>query len=110
MEHLNLVCKDAIRGLGANQSEKAIARVGKALGTLAPVLDQFDMENSVQSVSAIRSIPSSEKDRDMIIQELQDSKIFSITSGRKQPTFPHPRDVLHSQEKSKLLQWIMQHL
>ena len=40
-EHLNRVCKDAVRGLGTNQTEKSIGRVGKALGTLSPVLDQY---------------------------------------------------------------------
>ena len=29
-EHLNRVCKDAVRGLGTNQTEKSIGRVGKA--------------------------------------------------------------------------------
>lgn len=35
MEHLNKIAKDAIRGLGSNKSEKAIVRVGRALGTLS---------------------------------------------------------------------------
>lgn len=32
MEHLNKVVKVAIEGLGANQTEKAIVRVGKSVG------------------------------------------------------------------------------
>lgn len=110
MEHLNRICKDAIRGLGANQTEKAITRVGRALGTLSPVLDQYDKDNLVQSISAIRSIPGSQKDRDLIMQQLQDSKVFSITPGRKHPTFSRVRHMLHSTEKSKLLKWIVEHL
>lgn len=50
------------------------------------------------------------KRTDMIIQQLQNSKVFSITPGCKHPTFPHPRDVLHSKEKSELLEWIIEHL
>ena len=76
-EHLNRVCKDAMHGLGANQTEKAMVRVGKALGTLSPVLDQFDKENDVHECSVSRSVPSSEKDRDMLISELQKSHVFS---------------------------------
>ena len=34
MEHLNRVCKDALRGLGANKTPKAIQRVGKCVGVL----------------------------------------------------------------------------
>ena len=35
MEHLNRLAKDAIRNLGANKTERAIERVGKAIGTIA---------------------------------------------------------------------------
>ena len=31
MEHLNRTCKDAICGLGANKTPKAITRIGNAL-------------------------------------------------------------------------------
>ncbi len=48
-EHLNRVCKYAVRGLHANKT--AIDRVGKALGTLSPVLDQFDDQNKVKKTS-----------------------------------------------------------
>lgn len=106
LEHLNRVCKDALRGLGANQSERAITRVGKALGTLSHVLDQFDRVNGIASLSAIRSTPSSEKDRDMILQQLQTSKVFTIVPGRTHRTFSNPRQVLHAMEQSKLLEWI----
>ena len=48
MEHLNRICKEAIKYLGSNKTiEAAITRVGRALGTIAPVLDSFDQENSV---------------------------------------------------------------
>ena len=110
MEHLNRVCKDAIRGLGANQTEKGITRVGKALGTLSPVLDQYDKDNMVQSASAIRSIPKSEKDRDLIMQQLQVLEVFTVSPGCKHPTFSHVRDMLHSIDKSQLLKWIIEHL
>ena len=69
---------DAIRGLGANQTEKAITCVGKALRTLSPVLDQYDKVNMVQSASTIRSIPKCEKDRDVIMQQLQVLKLFLV--------------------------------
>ena len=46
-EHLNSVVKDFIRGLGANKTEDAIMRIGKALGTLFPVIENFDEENNI---------------------------------------------------------------
>ena len=51
MEHLNRVCKDCIHGLRANKTEAAITRVGKALGTIAPVITKFDQDNGVRETS-----------------------------------------------------------
>jgi L1 cell adhesion molecule like protein len=62
MEHLNRQAKIAIDGLGANKSQKAIQRTGKAIGTLTSALDKFDMANSVAGVSGHHSVRSSEKD------------------------------------------------
>ena len=48
MEHLNRIAKDAIKGLGANKSAKAIDRVGKVIGTISMSLTNFDKANSVK--------------------------------------------------------------
>ena len=58
MEHLNRLANDAIQNLGANKSEEAIKRVGRSIGTLSPVLDQFDTENSVSLGSGRHTKPS----------------------------------------------------
>ena len=95
MEHLNRVCKEAIRGLGVNKTDKAIVRVGKSLGTLCPVLDQFDKDNHVPDHSTVHSSPAALKDRDTLISQLQNSNIFStINPNRLHPTFPRPRNVM----------------
>lgn len=49
MEHLNRVAKNAIQSLGANKTEKAIERVGRAIGTIASLLQAFDAENQVNT-------------------------------------------------------------
>jgi len=39
MEHLNQIAKDAMRNLGSNKTRvSSIARVGRCMGTLAPLL------------------------------------------------------------------------
>ena len=43
MEHLNREVKTAIKGLGANKSQKAILRTGKAVGVLTDNLTNFDI-------------------------------------------------------------------
>ena len=50
MEHLNRVVKDAVNGLGANKTPKALVRVGKFVGTLDEVLRKFDEDNNELSV------------------------------------------------------------
>ena len=47
IEHLNCVCKDALKGVGANKSIVTIQRVGKVVGALTEVTKNFD--NNVMS-------------------------------------------------------------
>ncbi len=109
-EHLNRVCKDAVKGLSANKTEVAIDRVGKALGTLSPVLDQFDHQNKVLKPSGAHRAPIADKDRDLIIEELQKGFIFTCHLGRSHSSFPKPRDVLHSLNHDTIMDWIVKHL
>lgn len=110
-EHLNRVCKDAIRGLRANKVDAAITRIGRALGTISPVLDQFDDQNNVTKLSGAHKAPSAEKDRDIIIQHLQKCCVFPTQLGtRCHPSFPKPRDVLHSLNEAELISWMIKHI
>jgi len=51
MEHLNRICKGAVYGLQANKTPAAIMRVGKSLGALNGVLEQFDEDNDIKTPS-----------------------------------------------------------
>ena len=110
LEHLNRVCKNAISDLGVNKTETAIARVGKALGTLSPALQQYDLENHVRGTCGTHRPPKSDKDRDQIVHQLQESDIFSSLQSRAHHTFPKPSDVLHDMHHDKLCQWITEHI
>ena len=57
MEHLNPIAKDAKRFQGANKTAHAIERVGKSIGTFSPVLDQFDIVNSVPAICSRHTKP-----------------------------------------------------
>ena len=52
MEHLNRVVKTAIKGLGANRTEKAVQRVGKCVGKYNKIMDAYDEQAGVASFSA----------------------------------------------------------
>ena len=47
MEHLNAVAKGCIKNLGVNKTETAIVRSAKALGTIVPILENFDSQSNV---------------------------------------------------------------
>lgn len=88
MEHLNRMAKDAMRNLGSNKTRMAsISRVGRALGTLAPVLDQFDTDNCVQTSSSRYKKPAATADISLTVEELMASHSFSIERGRKMNHF-----------------------
>lgn len=112
MEHINRLCKDAVYGLQANKTASAIVRVGKSLGPLSHLLEQFDKENDVRVPTGTHHKPSFSKDRDMILKELQQSQVFSenFAPRRKHQSFPKVKVLLHSISKDDLCAWMIQHI
>ena len=111
LEHLNRICKDSIQGLGRNKTVKSITRVGKAMGTLSPVLSRFDDDNKVTSTrSSGHKPPSAKQDVNLILEQLQQSEVFNNIPGRKHRSFPNPRDVLHHEDHDELKEWMKTHL
>ena len=109
LEHLNRLCKTAIKGLGANKTESCITRVGKALGTIAPILENFDTINKVAKLSGKHHAASSEKDLKLLLDVFKDASVYVEKAERIHPSFPNPRDPLHAITKDKLTTWIVDH-
>ena len=110
MEHLNKVAKVAIDGLGANKSEKAITRVGKAIGTMTSTIDNFDTVNKVPAESGAHSKKSSEKDLNKVISQLVKSKVFDIVPGRKHKSFSNINtNCIRTLPEQGLKDWMIQH-
>ena len=61
-EHLNKISKEAVRALGSNKTEESVIRVGKALGTIIPILSQFDEDNGISLPVGRHSEASINKD------------------------------------------------
>ncbi len=59
-EHLNRLVKTAIRGVGANKTQKSITRIARALGTVAPILDRFDDDNGVTKPGSVHRVANSD--------------------------------------------------
>lgn len=110
MEHLNRVVKESIRSLRANKAKKSINRVGRALGTVAPVLANFDQTNGVNSHSGGHKEANSDKDKVILLNELLKNQVFQENSDRAHSHFPKPKDVLHTLNHEKFKKWIYNHL
>ena len=103
MEHLNRLCKEAIVGLGANKTEDAIVSVGKAIGTLLPVLEQFDEINFVPNVSGIHCRSPSVKDTRQLDP-------FTPKGTRLRKHFKNIKPLPPEHKPDKLLTWMKGHM
>jgi L1 cell adhesion molecule like protein len=109
-EHLNAVAKGCIKGLGANKTEVAIQRSAKALGTILPVLEQFDTQNNVPSISGAHKRASTEKDQAIIVSELQKAMVFDVIPGRQHEAFSNLKNALCDKKTTELTAWITDRL
>lgn len=106
MKHLNRLVKESIAGLRANKSDAAIKRVGKAIDTLYPVLEQFDMVNSVPRTSGAHSKPASLADTKLVLHELRQEQMFKQMDKKEHH---HIKSLLHHQP-DKLVNWMTGHV
>ena len=85
MEHLNRVCKNAVRGIGAKKSEESLKRIGRVVGPLAEVMSNFDQNVLKTGKDGIghHKRAAADKDRDMIVNELLNrADVFTETENR----------------------------
>ena len=83
MEHLNHVCKQAVRGIGANKTKESITRIGKAIGPLAEVTSNFDRDVLTLSNNGHHKVASAKKDNSTVINELLNhARMFEETENR----------------------------
>ena len=83
--------------------------VGKAIGTLHPVLEQFDAINEVASASGVHSKPKSVRDTSLVVQELNQAKVFEQKEKRKHSKIRTVKPLLHH-KPDKLVEWMTGHL
>ncbi|KAL5516953.1 hypothetical protein EMCRGX_G002412 [Ephydatia muelleri] len=109
MEHLNKLLKGTICHLGANKTPQAIIRVGKALGALKYILEEFDRSTGVW-VTTNHTTRSEAEDLMKMVTELSQNKVFSHKPGRKHQIFPSIQcnKLLESINQTKLDLWMTQ--
>lgn len=107
MEHLNRVCKDAISSLGANVSERGFERVGKCVGKLEKITQNFDRLHGVARQSDKHAHRSDVNDLKKMLKQLEVSKVFSTNCGRQHSHFPKfEANILNTIDMKKLKLWL----
>ena len=111
MEQLSRLTKTCIQHLGANKLEKAINRVGKCMGPLNEVLLHFDEEHEVATRAHNHTRPSTIEDRNAIIKELHNGKIYDKVSSRSHRSFSSfTCNVMKKVRKTAFTEWMNSHI
>lgn len=104
------MCKTAIKSLGPTRKDDCIIRCARALGTIYSVLSNFDEENRVAGYSESHSPPPFEEEVKKIIIQLQHANVLTEFQERKHSCFPRPKNILHAQPQSNVLNYILEHV
>ena len=110
MEHLNRLVKEVIKNLGPNKTEKAISRVGRAIGTIAPVLRKFDEQNDTDSPTGTHKVASYTRDGNIDVSELSRINVFNVVPGRSHSSFQRLHNVLHANSEPEIISWMCKRL
>jgi len=109
-EHLNKLCKDCVKGLGSNKTKQGITRCNKALGTLHDLLKNFDEKNNVACANGAHRSPSNKLDLNLIIEELQRTKVFDVIPNPKHTSFKSPNNILYAKNFDEITAWVSKHV
>ena len=112
MEHLNRECKTSLAGLGSNINDHSVQRIGRCIGKIIPILQNFDKINGVPTQLGYHSHRSSTADLNKIIGQLTEvSKVFHREAGRNHHHFSKFKsNIMHKISHPALNQWMLQQL
>ena len=109
MEHLNRIVKEAIKNLGANKTEIGFIRVGKAIGTIIPLVEKFDEIHSVHTLSSTHKCPIPSTDVCKLVKELNSIQVFVDNQHKRyHNSFMSITQNCLKTNQSKLNEWIEQ--
>ena len=88
MEHINKQCKQSMGTLGSNISDRSVSRIGKSIGQVMEVSQQFDRTNGVHEDSGRHPRRTVEADMKKLVTQLHaESKVFHYHPKRKHAHF-----------------------
>ena len=86
MEHINRECKQAMSVLGSNINDSSVTRIGKSIGELMKISQQFDKVNELKEESGCHR-RHTVGDMKKLLTELNTVKVFDHIPGRKHSNF-----------------------
>ena len=117
MEHLNriCICKVAVANLGANmyKTPNGLKHAGKCVGVLAEVQATYDKELHVTKRSGHHTytVASTNKDKNIILGQLLEAKVFCNVDDRKHRYFENmQKNLLSSIKEKNLHEWMRDNL
>ena len=99
MEHLNREVINGIAALGSGKTEKAILSLGKALGTISPVLYQFDKINNITNHQTRHKSANQKRDILELVNHINHYEVFDYKADHKYSSFQHPKSLLHNKQE-----------
>ena len=110
-ENRNNDHKAAIKAMGANKTKLAVHRASKAAGGQRQIVENFDEQTGVSPQSSSHTHRSSDRDEQVILQDLRRLRPFKIVPSRMHPSFPDC--VTHPIEKVDFVElhaWLKDHM
>ncbi|XP_062610556.1 uncharacterized protein LOC134272329 [Saccostrea cucullata] len=107
MELLNRYAKSRIKLLGPNHTESCVERIGKTMMFCHDIQDKLEKQINVAPLSREHTPQSLQRDRNTIIQQLINSRVFQVIPGRSHETFTMENvDILSNVNVHELHKWI----
>ena len=110
MEHLNRELKKGISALGSGKTQDTIIRLGKALGTVSPILCQFDEIGGIKHHNTRHKLSSMKQHLIEVVNTISNYKVLTYKQGRRYSSFPAPKSLLHKKQENELVNWIKTHV
>ena len=109
-ENINRDLKKAIKGMGANKTNKAIERLSKAAGGVREIIGNFDNQAGIKAKPSSHSHTSSNNDEQQVIEDIANLRPFSSVQGRKHDAFPGASaDTLATLDYDAFHKWLIKH-
>lgn len=110
MEHSNRFIKQAIKNMGPNVTEKAVARVCHAEGATRTLIDTIDQDIDKVSRSGRHAHSSTERDLQELVERAVSTDVFNKQEGRHYNHYlAFERNCLVNLDMSSVFKWINDH-